>query len=153
MDPVGLVTTMVAAVNAHDIERSSAFFSEDVVLTLRPEFPRLRDATHHGKNYLRQWLHGLFDRDFEMEIAVERAEGNAVRTTTTTWMRTTRRLGVAPLVGFEDYVVEDGKISTLTWTATEETLQKFVALRRRILTLAGVAVALVVVLGWSLLAR
>ncbi len=87
---VGLVTTMVAAVNAHDLERSSAFFSEDVVLTLRPEFPRLRDATHHGKSYLRQWLQGLFDRDFQMEIAVEKAEGNAVRTTTTTWMTTTR---------------------------------------------------------------
>ena len=153
MDPVRLVTTMVEAVNAHDIERSCACFSDDVVLILRPEVPRLRDATHRGRDYLRRWLRGLFDRDFKIQIAVEKAEGNAVRTVTTTWMNTTRRLGLAPLVGFEDYVVDAGRITSLTWTATEETRRKFVVLRRRVL-IAGVGgVLLVASVAWWLLGR
>lgn len=152
-DPVALVTAMVAAVNAHDVERASTFFSDDVILTLRPEFPRLGDRTHRGRDYMRQWLQSLVDRDFQIEIAVERTEGHAVRTLTKTTMSTTRRLGVAPLVGCEDYVVECGRITSLTWTTSDETLRKFVTLRRRILTAAAAVVAAVGVLAWWLFGR
>jgi len=144
---------MVVAVNAHDIERSSACFSDDVVLTLRPEFPSLRDRTHHGRDYFRKWLQGLFDRGFRMEIAVEEVEGNRIRTRTTTWMSTTRRLGLAPVVGFEDYIVEDGKIALLSWTSSDETRRKFVALRRRLFIVASVVAALLIVSAWWLLGR
>ncbi len=153
VDPIGVVTAMIAAVNDHDIERSAAFLSDDVALILRPEYPRFRDARHDGKDYFRKWLQYLFDRDFRIEIAIEKAEGSAVRTVTTTWMKTTKRLGVAPLVGFEDYVVKDGRIASLTWTTTDETRRKFVALRRRMVIVGAAALALVVVSAWWLVGR
>jgi len=153
MEPRRLLTAMVEALNAHDIERSTAFFSEDVLLTLRPEPPGSREGTHRGRAYFRRWLQGLFDRDFTIAIEIQKVEGTVVQTLTTTSMKTTRRLGLAPLVGIEDYVIENAQITSLTWTATEETRRKFAVLRTRFFIVAGVVAAAVVALAWWRLAR
>ncbi len=152
-DCLRALTTMVAAVNAHDINRSLACFSEEAVITLRPAFPSLRDGTHSGSDYLRKWLQGMFDRDFTMEIAVEEAAGNHIRTRTTTSMTTTRRLGIAPVVGVEDYVFEAGKITSLTWTTSDETRRKVLAVRRRLVGLTLIGLVLLIFGAWWVFQR
>ncbi len=43
------------------------------------------------------------------------------------WSDLTRRLGVAPLVATDVYVFRDGKIASMTWTITPESLARLTA--------------------------
>lgn len=54
-------------------------------------------------------------------------EGDTVTARTKTWSDPTREMGVAPLVATEVYIVQDGKITSLTYTPTEESVAKLQA--------------------------
>ncbi len=123
---------MVDAFNAHDVDASLAHFADDFELTLRPAFPHMSDRTTRGKTS--EWVRQLIDGDFRIEIEVLKVEGNRVRTLTCTWHNITRRIGLAPVLGIEDYVVKDGKIISLVWTSSDATRAKFIAIRTRFLT-------------------
>ena len=65
-------------------------------------------------------------------------------------MDPTRALGVAPLVGMEEYTVQDGKITAYTWTITDESLAKLQAAMATLPETGGLALptyAPVLVLG------
>lgn len=141
-EAVDVVRAMVDAFNAHDVDAVLTYFADDCELTLRPAFPRMSNRTTHGK--ARPWAMQLIGSDFRIEIEVLEAEGNRVRTLTRTWQNVTRRIGLTPVVGIEDYVVEDGKITRLVWTSSEGTLERFTSIRTRFLI--GVAVAVVLLL-------
>jgi hypothetical protein len=68
------------------------------------------------------------------------ARGDHRRTLTRTWQNITRRIGLTPVEGIGDDVVEDRKITRLIWTSSEETRKKFNVIRTR--SLVGVAIAL-----------
>ena len=57
-----------------------------------------------------------------MEVTVLSVEGNTVTVESRVWQSDTRALGVAPLVATEVCVVEDGKIKSMTWTMSDESL-------------------------------
>ncbi len=76
-----------------------------------------------------------------------------MRTRTTTWQDVTRWTGMAPVVGIEDYVVEDGRITDLTWTATEEAWDRFHTFRSRALVVLGVVTLLLLGGVWWLARR
>jgi hypothetical protein len=57
-----------------------------------------------------------------MEATVRGVEGNTVTAESKTWTNDTQALGVAPMVGTEVCVVQDGKIQSMTWTMSEASL-------------------------------
>jgi hypothetical protein len=59
---------------------------------------------------------------FTMEITVQSVEDSTVTSESKVWDNDTRALGVAPLIGTEVCVVEDGKINSLTWTISDASL-------------------------------
>lgn len=151
-DPVLVVHSMAEAFNRGDLEAVLTHFSDDFQLTMRPAFPSTSEKTFSGEDFTREWARDLIDADFRIEVEVLEAEGNRVQTRTTTWQDITRRTGMAPVVGIEDYVVEDGQITRLTWTATLETWQSFHAFRFKILlALLVLAILALGVILWLIL--
>jgi LPXTG-motif cell wall-anchored protein len=144
-DPVLVVRSMAEAFNRGDLEEVLTYFSDDFQLTLRPAFPSTSEKTFSGEDFTREWAQQLIDGNFRIELEVLDAEGNRVQTLTTTWQDITRRIGMAPVVGIEDYVVEHGQITRLTWTATEEAWESFYAFRSTVLI--GLAILGILILG------
>jgi hypothetical protein len=79
--------------------------------------------TYNGKEEIRAHLEELVaDEGFSMEVTVLSVEGNTVTVESRVWQSDTRALGVAPLVATEVCVVEEGKIKSMTWTMSDESL-------------------------------
>jgi hypothetical protein len=78
---------------------------------------------YSGREEIRGHLEELrADEGFAMEVTVLSVEGNTVTAESRVWDSDTRALGVAPLVATEVCVVEDGKIKSMTWTMSDESL-------------------------------
>ncbi len=152
-DPVAVVNAAIKAFNDHDADKAASYFSDDFVLTLRPEYPGLTDQTHSGRQYTRKWITDLIDDNFRIKIAVVKVDGNKVQTQTTTWLNMTERLAIAPVMGIEDYVVENGKITRLTWSSSETTRQRVLALRRKFFVGVGTASVMLLGLAWWIVHR
>lgn len=152
-DAVAVVRGMVEAFNAGDEQAVLDYFSDDFRLTLDPDFPSTAVRTDSGAAFLREWVRELIDGDFRIEVEVLEADGGRVRTRTTTWQDITRWTGMAPVVGIEDYVIEDGRITHLTWTAADETWDRFYAFRTRAVAVLGVVTLLLLGGVWWLARR
>jgi hypothetical protein len=81
-------------------------------------------TTHTGRDEVIANMNELVANGFYYEYTVLSVEGNTVTVESQTWDNDTRALGVAPLAGTEVCVVEDGKIKSLTWTMSEESLAR-----------------------------
>jgi hypothetical protein len=75
-----------------------------------------------GREEIGANLDELMANGFAYEVTILSVEGNTVTAEGKSWDNDTRALGVAPLIGTEVCVVEDGKIKSLTWTMSEESL-------------------------------
>jgi hypothetical protein len=123
-DPASVVITSVNTCSAGDVDASLATFADDaVVYILIPGAPE----THTGQEEIRAWLEDLVAQHWEGEVEILGVEGDKVTSRLTSYMDPTRALGVAPLVGMEEYIVQDGKITAYTWTITDESLAKLQA--------------------------
>jgi hypothetical protein len=118
-DPAQVVTDHLVPFKAGDLDAAQAYFADDAVYHL--EF---MDETYTGADEIRAWWEGLQEQNFDIEVEVGNVDGNKVTTHTKTWMDFTRELGIAPLEATEVYIVENGKITSGTWTPTEETIDK-----------------------------
>ena len=121
-DPAAIVIASAEAFSAWDLDAAQAFFADDAVYRL--EF---FDETYTGLQELREWWEFGVSDHFKIEVEVIKVDGNTVTTNTTTWYDTTRSLGIAPIEGTDVYVVENGKIKSVIWTPTEESVAKFQA--------------------------
>ena len=79
-------------------------------------------TTYTGVDEICAHFEELLASGFTMEITVQSVEDSTVTSESKVWDNDTRALGVAPLVGTEVCVVEDGKIKSLTWTISEASL-------------------------------
>jgi hypothetical protein len=79
-------------------------------------------TSYQGKDQICAHFEELLANGFTMEITVQSVEGGTVTSESKVWDNDTRALGVAPLVGTEVCVVENGQIQSLTWTISEESL-------------------------------
>lgn len=129
-DPVAVVRSMAKAFNEGDLEGVVTYFGESFQLTMQPAFPSTSNKTWEAST--RDWARKLIDNDFRIELEIIEAEGNRVKTLTTTWQKITRRVGMTPLVGVEEYVVKDGQITSLNWTASDEAWDDFHAFRMKV---------------------
>ncbi|MCC6167491.1 MAG: SMP-30/gluconolactonase/LRE family protein [Caldilineaceae bacterium] len=116
--PAQVVVDSARAFQENGIEASLAYFADDAAYTIvgMPTGPEV----HAGKETLRAWMNELGAQGFALEVEVVNVQGNIVTTRTQTWVDFTRRLGVAPMVATEVYVVEEDKIASVTWVLTQE---------------------------------
>ena len=121
-DPAKVVTDHLIPFKAGDLEGALAYYADDAIY--RIEF---MDETYTGADEILAWWEGLQEQHFDIEVEVVDVDGNKVTTHTKTWIDFTREMGIAPLEATEVYVVEDGKITSGTWTPTEETVAKLQA--------------------------
>ena len=123
-DPAAVVIASVDTISAGDVDASLATFADDAVVSiLLPGAPE----TYTGKKEIRAWLESLAAGHWEGALEILHVEGDTVATRLTSSMDPTRALGVAPLVGTDVYIVQEGKIASYTWTPTQETAAKLQA--------------------------
>ena len=79
-------------------------------------------TTYTGVDQICAHFEELLANGFTMEVTVQSVEGGTVSSESKVWDNDTRALGVAPLIGTEVCVVEDGKIKSLSWTMSEASL-------------------------------
>jgi hypothetical protein len=79
-------------------------------------------TTYTGVDEICAHFEGLLASGFTMEITVQSVEDSTVTSESEVRDNDTRALGVAPLVGTEVCVVENGQIASLTWTISEASL-------------------------------
>ena len=79
-------------------------------------------TTYTGVDEICAHFEELLTSGFTMEITVQSVEDSTVTSESKVWDNDTRALGVAPLIGTEVCVVEDGTIKSLTWTISEASL-------------------------------
>ena len=79
-------------------------------------------TTYTGVDEICAHFEELLASGFTMEITVQSVEDSTVTSESKVWDNDTRALGVAPLVGTEVCVVENGQIKSLTWTISEASL-------------------------------
>jgi ketosteroid isomerase-like protein len=110
------------AFHAGDFDTLLAVWAEDGVQTIV-----MGDSvqTYTGKDEIRAYWRELLAGGFGMEPTVQSVEGNTVTAESKIWNNDTRALGVAPLVGTEVCVVQDGKIQSMTWTISDASLAAF----------------------------
>ncbi len=111
---------------AGDVEGSLAYWTDDAVVKLIGVPPGEPD-TYQGKEQVRAWLKGLSAIHFEIQEELIEVEGDTLTVRALSWSDQTRQLGVAPLEATEVYVVKNGKIVSLRWTITAESLAKLQA--------------------------
>ncbi len=122
----GIVEAMAKSLNAGDVEGALAYFTDNATVKLNGVPPDVPDS-YRGKTRIRQWFKDLLAGHFEIKVEMQKAEGDAVTSKTSTWQDATRQLGIAPLIATEVYEVKDGKIKSLTWTISPESLAKLQA--------------------------
>ena len=79
-------------------------------------------TTYAGVDQICAHFEELLASGFTMEVTVQSVEGGTVTSESKVWDNDLRALGVATLVGTEVCVVEDGKIKSMTWTASDASL-------------------------------
>jgi hypothetical protein len=109
--------------NAGDLEGSLAYWDDDAIFYIFG-LPPTGTEIYQGKEQIRTVLEENVASHFKEEIEINSVMGDVVRARTTTWHDFTREIGVAPLEAIEIYVVEDGKIQSLTWYISRESLAK-----------------------------
>jgi hypothetical protein len=123
--PSAPVASAAERLNAGDLDGSLAFWTDDATF-LVVGLPT-GSETYKGKEEIRAVFKENIDSHFKEQVEVLKVEGNTVTTQTTSWHDFTRQLGVAPLVATEVYIVKNGKIASLTWTISPESLVKLQA--------------------------
>ena len=142
---------MAQAFNEGDVEEVVTCFPDSFQMTMCPWFPSTSEKTKEVST--REWAQDLMDNDFRIELEIMESEGDRVQTRTTTWQNLTRFIGMTPLVGIEDYLVEDDRITSLTWTASDEAWEDFYAFRNRVFTLLTLLAILGLGSTWWLIRR
>jgi ketosteroid isomerase-like protein len=119
-DPETLARSVFEALNAGDVEAALALYADDAVL----------DLGAFGRFSGKEEIRGAFENEVSLnaswEVSDFQVEGNTVTFKSLYTSDMMRALGIT-LEATEVVTVEDGKIVTDTWTATEESLAAFQA--------------------------
>ncbi len=126
-DPISIVRAFDAALNAHDLEAVMGLFAEDATVRYVPA-PPPGPAAYEGKPEIR----GLVQRLIEEGIAVQAEHYEATGERVTSRDRRTcaarhEQLGGNPVILTCEAVVRGGKIASLTFTFSPESLRRIQA--------------------------
>jgi limonene-1,2-epoxide hydrolase len=119
-DPAAVVTAAYDAWNSSDVDAYVALVADDAVVDI-PGF-----GTHTGLEEIRAWMQGLIPLNPHMDFEILRVEGDTA--TLKSWYTDDdfRALGVV-LEADEVIVVQDGKVKSDTWIATDESMAQLQA--------------------------
>ena len=113
-----VVQALADALNAGDVDAAMALMSDN------PSFTT--DETITGVDAVRGLYAELVAGDFRIQPNVQSVEGDTIKSKTLTW-GAGMPPAVEPLEADEVYIVQDGKISSISWTPTEESAKKLAA--------------------------
>ncbi len=117
-DPLAVVTTLDATLNAQNIEDALALFADDATVRQNPAQPGAT-GIYTGKAEVRVFLASIVAQNIHFDLTAPRqVVGEWVMWTNNTSVDPWRKLGIAPLQGQGDVTVHDGKIVSLTITLT-----------------------------------
>lgn len=116
--PEQVVLNHITPMNDGDLAGAMAYMTKDAVIEL-VLFPGTPDI-YVGAEEVEAWFSHLAEVHFENQIEVLYAVGNTVVTYEKTYNDFTREVGIAPLAGIGVYTVEDGLITSFTWTSTDQ---------------------------------
>ncbi len=114
-DPTTIVQALADALNAGDLDATMALIADDAVFQMD-----FYDETLIGADQFRALFGELIAGHFRIEALPQEVDGGTVTTATKTWGDGIP--GGGPNVATEVYVVENGKITSISWTPTEETM-------------------------------
>ncbi len=108
-----IVQALADALNAGDVDAAVALIADDAVFDMADGEPLM------GVDQFRELFAYLVAGHFRIEATPKNTDGGTVTTDTKTWGDGIP--GGGPNIATEVYVVEDGKITSISWTPNEET--------------------------------
>ena len=114
--PEDVVLQLSEAINTQDLEGALALFSDDAVVTsVSPE-------PFSGKAEIQGWLEEMFADNFYIEAEIIEVNGDIVLERDTMTMNSMKFFGIETLTGTSEITIEGGKIKTLNFNWSDETL-------------------------------
>ena len=114
--PDKVVLELAEATNAQDLEAALALFADDAVVTsVSPE-------PFTGKDEIRSWLGSMIADNFHLETEIVEVNDNVVIGNDTMSMDSMSFYGIDTMTGINETTVEGGKIKTLNFSWSDETL-------------------------------
>lgn len=125
-DPVSIVQASTKLFNAGDYPGSLAYWADDATVKLNGVPPGQPDS-FKGKDQILAWYKSLSAVHFQIQEEPIKVEGDTATFKASSTSDQTRQLGLASLDATEVYTVQNGKITSLTWTITPESAAKLQA--------------------------
>jgi ketosteroid isomerase-like protein len=123
-DPVSVFNAFNAAVNAHDVEAALAFFADDAVVQFPNQPP---PNVYRGKPEIHDWLQADAAQHIQVRTENVQGIGDTVTCIGKIDIDALRPLGIT-LEGPAEAVVQGGKITSFTFTLSQDTLTKLQAI-------------------------
>lgn len=114
--PDAIAMKLAEATNAQDLDAALKLFAEDAVVNSGGPVP------FTGKAEIQGWLEGMFADNFKIEVDILEMNENKVIERDTMTMDSVSALGITSLQGISEITVQDGKIKTLDFTFSDESL-------------------------------
>jgi hypothetical protein len=114
--PEKVALELVEATNTKDLDAALALFADDAVVTSVSPQP------FSGKDEIKSWLEGMFADNFHLEIEIVDVNENVIIEHDTMSMDSMRFYGIETMTGTSETTVEGGKIKTLNFRWSDETL-------------------------------
>ena len=114
--PDAIAMKLAEATNAQDLDGALKLFAEDAVVnTGGPE-------SFNGKGEIQGWLEGMFADNFKIEIEILEVTEDKVVEQDTMTMDSLGDMDIDSLTGTTEITIKDGKIATLDFIFSEESL-------------------------------
>ena len=126
MTPEEVVTAMIEAEKAGDLEAQIALFADDAVYSILPPSPDMPGPIV-GTDAIRARREGIAALNAETTTEITGVDGNTVTTLSRYADDDLRSMGLEFIEGTEEYVIQDGKITEYTWTTTDESVAELMA--------------------------
>ncbi len=137
-DPVQMYKDMLAKLEAGDIDGALAYYSEDHVGALIPAPPG-GSGIINGNDEERARMEEVYALNPRHEIWDCETSGNTTTCAASYEGDDTRSMGIGPIEFVIEFVVEDGLITSDTWTMTDESLAALTAVMAALPETGGAA--------------
>jgi len=117
------VMAVAESLSTGALEDAMAYWADDAIFYMFGLPPNGSELIKGKENIRTEFANEIADH-LTWQVEIKSVVGNAVTSHDKTWLDFTRQLGVTPMDGTGQFVVEDGKISTYAWTITPESLDR-----------------------------
>jgi hypothetical protein len=126
-DPRSVFTTLVTAVNAHNVDAALALFADTATVRIVPAPPPPERELYTGRQEIRTWLEGQVAQNIRVESRSLQVEGDRVTDQTQVYENVFRMLGLDFIETTTVVVVSGGRVTSFTSTQTPASLARLQA--------------------------